>query len=218
MNDTVLAEGTQTPPIKKKNDISIARLGLTLLAITFVIALALGYVNSITKDKIAQIEIENTNIAMSGILTEADSFERLADYEADPRVAEAYAAKAGGETVGYCFKVNPSGFGGAVTMIVGINADKLVKGVEIISHSETPGLGTKAIDIKYWGQYVDKTGPFNLVKTAAAEENDIVAVTGATITSTAIFNGVDMALAAYDSYASGTADSGNTETGGAVNG
>ena len=54
-----------------------------------------------------------------------------------------YKATKDGEEIGYCVQVEPKGFGGNLTMIVGINADGTVAGAKVTSHAETPGLGAK---------------------------------------------------------------------------
>jgi len=71
--------------------------------------------------------------------------------------------------------------------MVGVNADGSVQGVEIISHSETPGFGAKADDPDYLGQYRGQSGKLTLGR-------DVEAISGATISSRAILGGVNQAL------------------------
>nr|WP_297181057.1 RnfABCDGE type electron transport complex subunit G [uncultured Agathobaculum sp.] len=178
----------------------ILMLVVVLGLITFVCALLLGVINGITKDKIEQNAIETRNAAMSVILPEADSFadvEVSADWTApadknQPVISGVYEAQAGGQTIGYCVEVNPKGFGGALTLIVGINADGTVAGAQVTAHGETPGLGAKAQSDANWiGQYAGQPADGSLAVTK--DGGTINSITGATITSRAVTLGVNTA-------------------------
>ena len=178
----------------------ILMLVVVLGLITFVCALLLGVINGITKDKIEQNAIETRNAAMSVILPEADSFadvEVSADWTApadknQPVISGVYEAQAGGQTIGYCVEVNPKGFGGALTLIVGINADGTVAGTQVTAHGETPGLGAKAQSDANWiGQYAGQPADGSLAVTK--DGGTINSITGATITSRAVTLGVNTA-------------------------
>ena len=178
----------------------ILMLVVVLGLITFVCALLLGVINGITKDKIEQNAIETRNAAMSVILPEADSFadvEVSADWTApadknQPVISGVYEAQAGGQTIGYCVEVNPKGFGGALTLIVGINADGTVAGAQVTAHGETPGLGAKAQSDANWiGQYAGQPADGSIAVTK--DGGTINSITGATITSRAVTLGVNTA-------------------------
>lgn len=178
----------------------ILMLVVVLGLITFVCALLLGVINGITKDKIEQNAIETRNAAMSVILPEADSFADVAvseDWTApadknQPVISGVYEAQAGGQTIGYCVEVNPKGFGGALTLIVGINADGTVAGAQVTAHGETPGLGAKAQSDAAWiGQYAGQPADGSLAVTK--DGGTINSITGATITSRAVTLGVNTA-------------------------
>lgn len=178
----------------------ILMLVVVLGLITFVCALLLGVINGITKDKIEQNAIETRNAAMSVILPEADSFadvEVSADWTApadknQPVISGVYEAQAGGQTIGYCVEVNPKGFGGALTLIVGINADGTVAGAQVTAHGETPGLGAKAQSDAAWiGQYAGQPADGSIAVTK--DGGTINSITGATITSRAVTLGVNTA-------------------------
>lgn len=178
----------------------ILMLVVVLGLITFVCALLLGVINGITKDKIAQNAVETRNAAMSVILPEAENFadvEVSADWTApadknQPVISGVYEAQAGGQTIGYCVEVNPKGFGGALTLIVGINADGTVAGAQVTSHGETPGLGAKAQSDAAWiGQYAGQPADGSLAVTK--DGGTINSITGATITSRAVTLGVNTA-------------------------
>ena len=90
-----------------------------------------------------------------------------------------YKATKDGEEIGYCVQVEPKGFGGNLTMIVGINADGTVAGAKVTSHAETPGLGAKSqADPNWITQFAGQTADGQLK--VAKDGGTINAITGAT--------------------------------------
>lgn len=178
----------------------ILMLVVVLGLITFVCALLLGVINGITKDKIAQNAVETRNAAMSVILPEAESFvdvEVSEDWTApadknQPTITGVYEAQAGGQTIGYCVEVKPKGFGGELTLIVGINTDGTVAGAQVTAHGETPGLGAKAqTDPEWITQFAGQPADGSLA--VSKDGGTINAITGSTITSRAVTLGVNTA-------------------------
>lgn len=177
----------------------ILMLVVVLGLITFVCALLLGVINSVTKDKIEQNGIETRNAAMSEIIPDAEftDVEVPADFATpvdknQPVVSGVYQATLNGAEAGYCVEVNPKGFGGALKMIVGINADGTVAGIKVTEASETPGLGAKAQSDKNWvAQFAGQTADGSLA--VSKDGGTINAITGATITSRAVTLGVNTA-------------------------
>ena len=117
----------------------------------------------------------------------ADAYEEVEYTGGDPLVTAVY--KAG--DAGYVVQVAPSGFGGVLDVMVGVNTDGTCSGVSIISHSETSGLGANATKEDFRSQFVGKS---NVAVTK--DGGDIAALTGATITSRAVCSGVNAAIAA----------------------
>ena len=177
----------------------ILMLVVVLGLITFVCALLLGVINSVTQDKIKQNGIETRNAAMSEIIPDAEfsDVEVPADFASpedknQPVVSGVYKATLDGADAGYCVEVNPKGFGGALKMIVGINADGTVAGIKVTEASETPGLGAKAQSDKNWiAQFAGQPADGSLAVTK--DGGTINAITGATITSRAVTLGVNTA-------------------------
>ena len=174
-----------------KNSKFILKLAAILFAISFICTLLLVLCNALTEDRIALLKKEAENKAKTDVLPVAAAFE-----DADAKdVAEAYIGKdSDGNTVGYCFKTEPNGFGGKITMMVGIDKDGKVSGVKITNLSETPGLGAKATDESWLSQFTGKDGEIAVVKTGNAKDNEINAISGATITSKAVSQGVNSAI------------------------
>ncbi|QEZ70874.1 FMN-binding protein (plasmid) [Paraclostridium bifermentans] len=129
----------------------------------------------------------------------AEEFSEVKDVKGD-LIEEVYQGTKGGEVVGYTIKTTPKGYGGKVEVMVGISNDGKISGVKIGNHSETPGLGSKSADPSFKDQYNGKSTktPLNIVKGNASNENDIVAISGATITSKAVTAGVNAAMDVYE--------------------
>ena len=89
--------------------------------------------------------------------------------------------------------------------MVGISKDGKITGVEIGNHSETPGLGSKATEPMFKNQYVDKDvlNSLLVVKGSTNNDNEISAISGATITSNGVTNGVNAAMKIYNEKLSG---------------
>lgn len=174
------------------------KLGFILLIVTAIAGLFLGSAYTITKEPIEKQAILEKNQAMKEILPSADSFEVMEEIKLPEGTAikEVNKALKGSETAGYAIKVSPKGFGGLIDMMVGITADGKIGGIKILSHGETPGLGANATDISFYGQYRDKgiETKLDVVKTAPSKDNQIEAITGATITSRGVTNGVNEAI------------------------
>ena len=109
---------------------------------------------------------------------------------------------ASGNAAGYVVNVtSKDGFGGDITITVGVSEDKKVTGMEFLTINETAGLGMNAQNPEFMDQFIGKEGSFNLVKDGASGDNDIQALSGATITSTAVTNAMNAALYLIDSAA-----------------
>ncbi len=178
--------------MKKENTaLYILRLTVTLLIICAVVALALAGVNAITKDKIAAAKKEKTDNAIKTVLKGATDIQEVSFTDASGLVTKVYQDAA----VGYAVEVAPNGFGGAITLMVGVSPEGKVLGISIISHAETPGLGAVAAantdkGTSFRDQFVGLLSGISIGK----GENQIAAISGATITSQAITDGVNAAL------------------------
>lgn len=174
---------------KKKE--SLASLVIVLAVICLVMATLLGLVNSITEAPI-QANTEKTVQDSLKVVMPADSYEEVPYDGSDATVKAVY--KAG--DAGYVVEVNsPNGFGGAIDMMTGVDAEGNVTGIAVISHAETSGLGSKATDPEWQAQFVGANGEVLVEKDGGA----IVAITGSTITSRAVCDGVNTAFAVVES-------------------
>ena len=181
------------------------KLGLNLLIISAVAALLLALTNSVTASTIAQRNEQANAEARKLVLESAQDFEEVKDVKTDNskgvEVSEIYEAKdASGNTVGYTLKVLPSGYGGTIELMVGIDSAKgQVSGINVVSNSETAGLGAKSTDPEFSDQYKGKPlEELSVLKNGTPGDIEIKAISGATITSTAVTNGVDAAIEVYN--------------------
>lgn len=175
-----------------KNPNSTARLVIVLFAITAIVALLLGLTNYITADKIEAITAEKTAKAFSEVLPGEYSFEELdGNFELDSgKLTGVYEAKNGSALGGYVVRLSVSGSQGDIDMAVGVGTDGKVSGVSIIGMSETAGLGSKASDEGWRSQFIGADSALAVNK----DGGTIDALTGATVTSRAVTNGVNSAL------------------------
>ncbi len=170
----------------------IAKLTITLLAITVVTSFLLSIVYTVTKPTIDALAEQTKQESMLAVMADATEFSEVA-YTETTGVIDVQAAYSGTELLGYCVQVEPTtGFGGAISMMVGVSTDGTVTGVSVLSHEETAGLGTKAMTDEFLSQYIGRSGTLT-VKTGA--DTDIEHISGATVTSSAITDGVNIALA-----------------------
>ena len=170
---------------------SILNLTLRLVIITICAGLILGLVYSVTKEPIAkQNELKETT-ARQQVLPEAEDFELLEEAEEGSIIQQIYAGTSGGDVIGYAFSVVTKGYSAGLTLTVGMSADGVVTGVNIVSHEETAGLGANATKPEFLNQYQGSDIPLTVVKTPTGAQGEITAITGATITSDAVTGAVN---------------------------
>ena len=178
----------------------------TLTVISLITAFLLGLVNGVTKDKIAAIDAEKTRVAMSAVVPEGSEFTDALDLTDDVvaaakakggTITELYGVTNGGAEAGYVAKVSASGSQGSIVMMVGVDADKAITGISVVSHSETSGIGTKVVGnepnaagVPVLDQFQGMTGAGSLVV-----GKNIIAVSGATFSTKGINMGANAALA-----------------------
>ena len=187
----------------------ILKVAGTLTVISLVVAALLGFVNSITADKIAEIDAENTRIAMSAVAPEGSEFGDKIEVTDDMvaaaatqsgKILELYPVTNGGAEAGYVMKISASGSQGSIVMMVGVDANKAITGISVVSHAETSGIGTKVVGnetntagVPVLDQFVGLSGAGSLVV-----GSNITAISGATVSTKGITMGANAALAVAD--------------------
>jgi electron transport complex protein RnfG len=111
------------------------------------------------------------------------------------------AVDAEGSTVGYSFTTSANGYGGEIKVMVGVDTKGVIAAIEVLDVSnETPGLGQNAGKKNFWEQFKGKSGEIGVAKNNP-DKNEVQAMTGATITTTAVKNAVNKALSIYSNIA-----------------
>lgn len=187
-----------------KKSLEIIKISVILFLITAIAALVLAFVNQKTAPLIAENEEKNIKTALQAIMPDAADFEESdADVEEitdkyESEVNSLYIAKDGsGNNMGVCAIVETKGYDAGLISAIGVDKDGKVTGVEIISHNETPGLGANAEKEEFRSQYSGKSGELSVVK-AGAKDNEINAISGATLTSKGMTRAVNTAIAIAD--------------------
>ena len=169
-------------------------LGGTLFAVTAVTGIILGFVEHYTSQAIKQVELAAKTEAFRNVMPIAQTFAPV-NLAADDYVIDVVSGSDSSGVVGWCMTVETKSYGGPLQFIAGIMKDGTVKGINILSHSDTPGLGARSTEPEFYGQFADKSQlPLKVVKGEASAPDEIAAISGATITSTAVTTGVNAAV------------------------
>ena len=194
----------RTRPVKRE-PFRIPKPVIALTLIAAIAGVALSGVYSMTKGTIDLQELQKKTAAYKEVCPEAETFELVdaaeeliakQDEKASPKINEFYVGKtADGQVAGYAASVTAKGFGGDVTMALGLTPDGAVRKIAFTELNETAGLGMEADKAPFKDQFTGRSGELSLIKGTASGEQEISALTGATVTSTAVVNGVNAGLA-----------------------
>lgn len=171
----------------------MVRFGLILGIICLAATLVLAFTYEITKPKIEAQMHREEQAALKMIMPEADSFT-----PATVDGIDYFQATKHGRLIGYCLKATGTGYGGYIRMIIGIDTNGTIKGVSVLEHQETPGLGAKINEVRpgekspyFLKQFIGKNAG-----TVAVKKN-IDAITGATISSKAVTDTINRAVTEF---------------------
>ena len=194
----------KTRPVKRE-PFRIPKPVIALTLIAAIAGVALSGVYSMTKGTIDLQELQKKTAAYKEVCPEAETFELVdaaeeliakQDEKASPKINEFYVGKtADGQVAGYAASVTAKGFGGDVTMALGLTPDGAVRKIAFTELNETAGLGMEADKAPFKDQFTGRSGELSLIKGTASGEQEISALTGATVTPTAVVNGVNAGLA-----------------------
>ena len=177
--------------ISKRPALQAVMVGLKLLLICVVVAGVISLLYSVTEAQYEKNLLQTKRQTMEKIFGR-EGLDAEEVYTAEDG-SVLYRVKAEGTAIGYCVEVKGTGFGGDMAITVGYQQDLTVCGVGIVSHSETPGLGSKVNEAEFLAQYVGLFGNVCL-------GSDVDAISGATISSRAVTEGVNRASAVLGEY------------------
>lgn len=198
---------------KKKSNIFINTLVLVL--VTFVAITALAVVNQITREPIAQAEINARAEVYKVVYPNAPKFAEIENSEsiiegsAEMLKSAGYdgcfindalsVTDDGGTVLGYVIAAtSPSGYGGDLQIAVGISKDGKITGFDVVSNNETAGLGSKCTEPEFKSQFANKDAKvLEYTKSGATADNQIDVISGATITTNAVTEAVNAAIVFY---------------------
>lgn len=166
---------------------------VVLFVICVVAALLLAITNDVTAPKIAEVNAQNEAAARQIVFADAASFGE--EFTNDDGIKLVPALDKDGSTIGYVVVTVEKGYGGDISVMTGVDLEGKVTGVNILSMSETAGLGANASKESFLNQFAGKVFGIGVNKGTPAE-NEIKALTGATITSKAVAKAVDAAIEA----------------------
>ena len=186
--------------MKKINVKDILVPAVALLIFCLVATAILAGTNMITKEKIAENAVQTEIASRAAVLPEGKDYGEVVTLDNGVTYCIGYGTD--GNEVGYVFTSGAKGYGGTVSVMVGMDVDGNITGVEILSHSETPGLGANATKDDFKNRFVGKSGTLSVDKNSNDGQN-VQAITAATITSKAVVNAVNLATDAYNQIAGG---------------
>lgn len=184
------------PNNAESNAKKIVRLGLILFTITAITGMILGVVYEITAGPIQKTQERLKIEALAGALPGADEFKPMELASgASPSVTDVQQAFKEGQPAGHCLTVVTKGYAGPIEIVVGIEPDGKLRAIRVLNQTETPGLGAKAALPAFTGMYENKAvTELHVVKTPPTADDQIQAISGATITTDAVTLGVNEAL------------------------
>ncbi|MBP3705671.1 MAG: RnfABCDGE type electron transport complex subunit G [Clostridia bacterium] len=168
---------------------------VVMLCICIIITLALSVTNAVTAPAITKNTESETQKAMKSVLKADAYFKGELEISKDESVTY-HTAKKANKTIGYIFTITENGYGGDMSVMISVNTDLTINSVCILdASSETPGLGQNVKNEEFYSQFEGKEYGIKVVKSGTkSAENEIDAVTSATISSKAVTNAVNKAL------------------------
>ena len=185
----------------KKLESSLKNMLLVLTGVTVISVALLAYVNQLTAGPIAEAEAQALSDAVRAVVPGFDN-----DPIAEQKIQEVdgvdyavYPATKGGTYIGAAIEASAMGFGGTLRVLVGFDAEGNILDYSLLSHAETPGLGSKADTWFKKGGKGDIIGmnPGKAPLTVDKDGGQVDAITASTITTRAFLSAVNAAYAAY---------------------
>jgi len=154
-------------------------------------AASLAVVNMVTHERISRWEKQRKELALKAVLVDADEFKTLKE-------GKVWEARRHGQALGHAFLAEIQGYSGPITLMFGVDNDGAITGLEILGHTETPGLGARIASAAFRDQFRKKRVEQIKLKKDDAQTGQIDAITGATISSRAVANAVRTAIDSFN--------------------
>ncbi len=180
------------------------KLGLFLLLIAGIAGLGIAYVHQLTAPLIEEQLVNEKANSLLAVYPEGevikDETEKYFNSNVDPVLKELNVVYENNNMIGVIYLVEPSGYNGAIQLMAGFDlATQKITGIKVLSQSETPGLGANAEESFFTERFQGKSieNPLEIVKQEPVGDNQVLAITSATITSKAVASGVNAARAHF---------------------
>ncbi|MBC2580355.1 RnfABCDGE type electron transport complex subunit G [Clostridium sp. DJ247] len=176
---------------------SIFQIAMNLTAACFISGVIIAVTYFITEPIALQKAAILKNNSMKALVKDAENFRPIEDKK------DWYAAEKGGKTIAYVVPAESKGYGGAIKILVAVSTHGKVINFDIVSHNETPGLGSNAQDEPFKGQFKGKNFDELIVTKDPSNTKNIQAMTGATISSRAVTKGIKEAVEEVSKFTGG---------------
>ena len=177
---------------------NLTNMVLCLTAVCLVCSALLGGMYALTKEPIEKANAEILKASIGAVLPEGGELSEAMPLEVGGQPSEYYLSKAGDEVKAYAVKSTVVGFGGPLTLMVGITPDGTVYNTSVLSHTETPGLGAKCTTDEHFYSQFKGFDPAGKILSVKKDGGDVDAITASTITSRAytlaVKNAVDAVM------------------------
>lgn len=178
---------------------------VSLFVICVVSTVLLALTNQVTSPMIAELAAKTAAETRQTVLSSAKSFSDAKTVKLGGTDYTYYKGLNGDQVVGYVFTTQSKGYGGAVEIMTGVDLKGAVTGIQTLTLNETAGLGMNAKNESFRDQFKGKSGKINVAKSNPGDD-EIQALTGATITSKAVTDAVNIALELYTQVTGGAAN------------
>lgn len=175
---------------------SVVRIAMNLAVTCLISGVIIAGTFMITEPAAEAQRVKAKNDAMKELVRDAESFKAIDGKEGW------YAGMKGGKVIAYVVPAQGKGYGGVIQMLTAVTGDGKILDYKVLKHAETPGLGDKMTEPKFRNQFAGKTAKDMEVVKVPTDKN-IQALTGATITSRAVTNGIREAAEAVAAYSAG---------------
>ena len=164
---------------------NLINMALCLTAVCLVCSALLGGMYVLTAEPIAKANSDILKASIGAVLPEGGELSEAKPVEVGGQPSEYYVSTSGGEVKAYAVKSTVVGFGGPLTLMVGITPDGKVYNTSVLSHTETPGLGAKCNTDEHFYSQFKGFDPTSKILSVKKDGGDIDAITASTITSRA---------------------------------
>ena len=177
---------------------NLTNMVLCLTAVCLVCSALLGGMYALTKEPIDKANAEILKASIGAVLPEGGELSEAIPVEVGGQPSEYYVSKEGDEVKAYAVKSTTVGFGGPLTLMVGITPDGTVYNTSVLSHTETPGLGAKCTSDEHFYTQFKGFDPSAKILSVKKDGGDVDAITASTITSRAYSLAVKNAVEAFN--------------------